>query len=72
MSEFSPAIIYRTLGEALRSAPIIESIRNTSEGCINVTWKGPLNAGDSVTGYRLMAHRVGTGTMNEWHVKVRS
>ncbi|VDM28041.1 unnamed protein product [Toxocara canis] len=69
MSEFSPAVIYRTLGEALTSAPLIESVRNTSEGCVNVTWKGPPNAGDSVTGYRLMVHRMGTGTMREWHTK---
>uniref|UniRef100_A0A914ZSK7 Fibronectin type-III domain-containing protein n=1 Tax=Parascaris univalens TaxID=6257 RepID=A0A914ZSK7_PARUN len=69
MSEFSPSVIYRTLGEALTSAPIVESLRNTSEGCVNVTWKSPPNAGHSITGYRVMVHRMGTGTMREWHTK---
>uniref|UniRef100_A0A9J2PH80 Protein-tyrosine-phosphatase n=1 Tax=Ascaris lumbricoides TaxID=6252 RepID=A0A9J2PH80_ASCLU len=69
MSEFSPSVIYRTLGEALTNAPIVESLRNTSEGCVNVTWKSPPNAGHSITGYRVMVHRMGTGTMREWHTK---
>ncbi|KAI6214098.1 hypothetical protein M3Y94_00228500 [Aphelenchoides besseyi] len=72
-SEFGPEAIFRTLGEAPKSPPTIQMIRNGTIGCVDVAWKSaPLDqVGKPIVGYRIMVHRVGAGAIREWYVKTQ-
>uniref|UniRef100_A0AC35FAG7 Fibronectin type-III domain-containing protein n=1 Tax=Panagrolaimus sp. PS1159 TaxID=55785 RepID=A0AC35FAG7_9BILA len=68
-SNFGPEVIFRTLGEAPTTAPIIVSITNGSDGCVNVEWRAPPISNGQIVGYRIMVHKIGNGAMREWYLK---
>uniref|UniRef100_A0AC34Q1Y1 Protein-tyrosine-phosphatase n=1 Tax=Panagrolaimus sp. JU765 TaxID=591449 RepID=A0AC34Q1Y1_9BILA len=68
-SNFGPEIIFRTLGEAPTTAPIIVSLTNGSDGCIDVEWKSPPISNGQIVGYRIMVHKIADGSMREWYIK---
>jgi hypothetical protein len=55
-SEFGPEAIFRTLGEAPKHAPSIQSVKNGTSGCVDVSWRNsPLDqVGKPIVGYRIM------------------
>uniref|UniRef100_A0A7E4VZT5 protein-tyrosine-phosphatase n=1 Tax=Panagrellus redivivus TaxID=6233 RepID=A0A7E4VZT5_PANRE len=68
-SNFGPEVVFRTMGEAPTSAPILIGIRNGSDGCVDVEWRAPTSSNGQIVGYRIMVHKLGNGAMREWYLK---
>uniref|UniRef100_A0A915DDL1 protein-tyrosine-phosphatase n=1 Tax=Ditylenchus dipsaci TaxID=166011 RepID=A0A915DDL1_9BILA len=69
-SGFGPETVFKTIGQAPSVGPQIVSLANGTTGCIDVEWKLPEESTDqTIVGYRIMVHRIGTGAMREWYVK---
>ena len=68
-SEFGQETVFRTLGEPPTTAPVITSITNGTDGCVEVEWRAPPITNGQIVGYRIMVHKVGNGAMREWYLK---
>uniref|UniRef100_A0A914EBH7 protein-tyrosine-phosphatase n=2 Tax=Acrobeloides nanus TaxID=290746 RepID=A0A914EBH7_9BILA len=67
-SDFGPEVQFRTIGEAPKSPPVIESLKNSTPGCVDVAWQAPPTSNGKIDGYRIMVHRLSTGAMREWYL----
>ncbi|CEF70958.1 FI18312p1 [Strongyloides ratti] len=71
-SNFGEETIFRTMGEPPKNPPIIVSITNETNRCVNVKWLKPNLSTGEIVGYRIMLHRLGSGDMREWYFKTTS